>query len=64
MGFLIMEGQDFAHDTIVSIVQAAAHKAQMVHNALGTSCPCGCHSGDELWSFVEKNEATPLGNTL
>jgi hypothetical protein len=31
MGFLIMEGQDFAHDTIVSIVQAAAHKAQMVH---------------------------------
>jgi hypothetical protein len=21
-------------------------------------------AGDELWSFVEKNEATPLGNTL
>ncbi len=44
-----------AYDTVVSIVQAAAHKAQIVHNAEVQDVDTDAIAADELWSFVEKN---------
>jgi lambda repressor-like predicted transcriptional regulator len=44
-----------ADETVVSIVQAAAHKAQMVHNAEVQAVETDAIAADELWSFVEKN---------
>lgn len=48
----------FAYDTVVSIVQAAALKAQMVHNASHQDVDTDAIAADELWSFVEKNKST------
>jgi len=45
-----------AYDTVVSIVQTASQKAQMVHNAEVQAVETDAISGDELWSFVEKNK--------
>ena len=45
-----------AYDTVVSIVQAAAQKAQMVHNAQVQDVDTDAIAADELWSFVEKNK--------
>lgn len=47
-----------AYDTVVSIVQAAALKAQMVHNAQVFSVDTNAIAADEMWSFVEKNKNT------
>ena len=47
-----------AYDTVVSIVQAAAIKAQMVHNAQVQDVDTDAIAADELWSFVEKNKST------
>ncbi len=45
-----------AYDTVVSIVQAASQKAQMVHNGEVQAVETDAISGDELWSFIEKNK--------
>lgn len=47
-----------AYDTVVSIVQAAAQKAQMVHNSQVKNVDTDAIAADELWSFVEKNKNT------
>jgi lambda repressor-like predicted transcriptional regulator len=47
-----------AYDTVVSIVQAAAQKAQMVHNAQVQDVDTDAIAADQLWSFVEKNKNT------
>lgn len=44
-----------AYDTVVSIVQAASKKAQMLHNAEVQDVDTEAIAADELWSFVEKN---------
>ena len=46
-----------AYDTVVSIVQAAAQKAQMVHNAQVQDVDTDAIAADELWSFVKKNKS-------
>jgi transposase-like protein len=46
-----------AYDTVVSIVQAASEKAQMVHNAQVQAVDTDAIAADELWSFVEKNRS-------
>jgi transposase-like protein len=54
-----------AYDTVVSIVQAAAQKAQMVHNAKVQDVDADAIAADELWSFVKKNKsAVCLKNSL
>jgi transposase-like protein len=55
-----------AYDTVVSIVQAAALKAQMVHNAEVSSVDTDAIAADELWSFVEKNKSAvcPMNSKL
>ncbi|MDZ4877353.1 MAG: hypothetical protein CLLPBCKN_006788 [Chroococcidiopsis cubana SAG 39.79] len=51
-----------AYDTVVSIVQVAAQKAQMVHNAEVQNVSTDAIAADELWSFVEKNTSSqPAG---
>ncbi len=47
-----------AYDTVVSIVQAAAKKAQMVQNCEVKNVDTDAIVADELWSFVEKNKNT------
>ena len=47
-----------AYDTVVSIIQAAAQKAQLVHNAEVQNVDTDAIAADELWSFVEKNKNT------
>jgi lambda repressor-like predicted transcriptional regulator len=47
-----------AYDTVVSIVQAGAQKAQMVHNASVQDVDTDAIAASELWSFVEKNKNT------
>jgi transposase-like protein len=47
-----------AYDTVVSIVQAAAQKAQMVHTASVYNVDTDAIAADELWSFVEKNTSS------
>jgi hypothetical protein len=39
-------------------VQAAAEKAQMVHNHKVKNVDTDAIAADELWSFVEKNKNT------
>jgi transposase-like protein len=46
-----------AYDIVVSIVQAAAQKAQMVHNASVQNVETNAIAADELWSFIEKNKS-------
>lgn len=53
-----------AYDTVVSIVQAAARKAQMVHNAEVQAVDTDAIGADELWSFVEKNKNTACPKKL
>ena len=47
-----------AYDTVVRIIQAAAQKAQMVHNAEVQAVDTDAIAADEMWSFVEKNKST------
>ena len=47
-----------AYDTVVSIIQAVAEKAQLVHNVEVQNVDTDAIAADELWSFVEKNKNT------
>lgn len=47
-----------AYETVVSIVQTASRKAQMVHNLEVQAVETDAIGADELWSFVEKNKNT------
>lgn len=44
-----------AYNTVVSIVRASSHKAQLVHNAEVRAVQTEEVSADEMWSFVSKN---------
>ena len=46
-----------AYNTVVSIVQVASQKAQLVHNAEVKVVQTEAVSADELWSFVAKNRS-------
>lgn len=45
-----------AYNTVVSLVRLASEKGQMVHNALVQQVNTEQISGDEFWSFVQKNK--------
>ena len=47
-----------ADGTVVSLVNAASHKAQQVHNEDVKDVDCDAIAGDEMWSFVPKNRKT------
>ena len=44
-----------AYNTVVSIVRAASTKAQLIHNHQVAQVETEEVSGDEMWSFVQKN---------
>jgi transposase-like protein len=44
-----------AYNTVVSIVRASSAKAQLVHNHQVLKVTTKEVSGDEMWSFVQKN---------
>lgn len=46
-----------AYNTVVSIVRAASHRAQQVHNAQVQTVQPQEVSADEMWSFVQKNRS-------
>jgi transposase-like protein len=46
-----------AYNTVVSIVRAASHRAQQVHNAQVQAIETPEVSADEMWSFVQKNRS-------
>lgn len=45
-----------AYGTVVSLVRAASQKGQLVHNAHVQQLKTDQLSGDEFWSFVQKNK--------
>ena len=45
-----------AYNTVVSIVRASSAKAQLVHNHQVQQVTTKEVSGDEMWSFVQKNK--------
>ena len=45
-----------AYNTVVSLVRAASHKAQQVHNVGVSDVETDAVSADELWSFVKKSK--------
>jgi lambda repressor-like predicted transcriptional regulator len=47
-----------AYETVVSIIDAASQKAQMIHNQALQSVDSEAIGADEFWSFVEKNKKT------
>jgi transposase-like protein len=47
-----------AYGTVVSIVRAASHKAQIIHDALVQRIETKAVIADELWAFVQKNNST------
>ena len=46
-----------AYNTVVSIVRAASHRAQQVHNTQVHTVETPEVSADEMWSFVQKNRS-------
>ena len=46
-----------AYNTVVSLVRAASHKAQQVHNTEVSDIDTDDVSADELWSFVKKSKS-------
>ncbi|GAB4373392.1 MAG: hypothetical protein Kow00121_16600 [Elainellaceae cyanobacterium] len=46
-----------AYNTVVSIVRAASHRAQQVHNAIVQTIETPEVSADEMWSFVQNNRS-------
>lgn len=44
-----------AYNTVVSIIRASSSKAQLVHNDQVEAVETEEVSGDEMWSFVQKN---------
>ena len=47
-----------AYNPVVSLVRAASHKAQQVHNAGVSDVKINEGSADDLWSFVKKSKNT------
>lgn len=47
-----------AYETVVSILDAASHKAQMIHNQELQAVETEAIGADEFWSFVKKNRRT------
>jgi lambda repressor-like predicted transcriptional regulator len=47
-----------AYETVVSVIDAATHKAQMVHNQELSDVDTESIGADEFWSFVEKSRNT------
>ncbi len=46
-----------AYNTVVSIIRASSSKAQLVHNDQVEAVATEEVSGDEMWSFVQKNKS-------
>lgn len=46
------------YETVVSILDAASHKAQMIHNQELQAVETEAIGADEFWSFVKKNRRT------
>lgn len=53
---------ELAYETVVSVIDAASQKAQMMHNQELKAVATESIGADEFWSFVEKskNTATPM----
>jgi len=49
---------NLAYNTVVTIVRAASVKGQMIHNAHVQHIETTQITGDEFWSFVQKNKNT------
>jgi transposase-like protein len=47
-----------AYNTVVSVIRSASQKAQMLHNSAVNNVQTEEVSGDEMWSFVQKNRNT------
>ena len=47
---------NLAYNTVVSLLRAASVKGQMIHNARVQKIETSQISGDEFWSFVQKNK--------
>ena len=47
-----------AYNTVVSIIRASSTKALLVHNDQVKAVETEEVSGDEMWSFVQKNRST------
>ena len=45
-----------AYGTVVSIVQAASQKAQLIHNQEVQAVACEHVVADEMWSFIQKSK--------
>jgi transposase-like protein len=46
-----------SYNTVVSIVRAASHRTQQIHNAQVQTVETPEVSADEMWSFVQKNRS-------
>ena len=46
-----------AYNTVVSLIRAASHKAQQVHNAGVVDVETESVNADEMWSFVKKSKS-------
>lgn len=46
-----------AHNTVVSLIRSSSSKAQLVHNDPVEAVETEEVSGDELWSFGQKNKS-------
>lgn len=44
-----------AYGTVVSVIRAASHKAQIIHNEEIKQVEPETVNADEMWSFVQKN---------
>ena len=47
-----------AYGTVVGLINAASHKAQLVHNLEVQEVDTTQIVADEMWSFVQKNRST------
>lgn len=47
-----------AYNTVVSIIRSSSTKAQLVHNNRVEQVETEEVSGDEMWSFVQKNRSS------
>ncbi len=54
-GEALVAKRGLAYNTVVSIVRASSAKAQLVHNNQVQQVTTVEVSGDQMWSFVQKN---------
>ena len=52
----IARSTGLAYNTVVSLVRAASHQSQQVHNVGVSDVEAESVSADELWSFVKKSK--------